>query len=271
MAKFPGDLESAYSATIQKFIASINKAYMVELRRVLRERDTMNALYADAFRRNESLYQTMLKKLRGIRDKIFSKYLYAQTLKNMNNVMLQATKNVERTIQKKFEKKNFPIPPLELQANSDELKKAIKRNVELVQMIAKKQSQALEDKVLEAITSGGSDPNIIIEEVKSQIDNGEAYAKFVAQDQLTKAHGAINQEAQQRAGFPGYIWRTTGDNRVRGKTNPQPGKANHYALKDRYFKWDTPPDIGDGRTLHPGEDYLCRCYAEPAFDPGDKD
>ncbi len=46
-----------------------------------------------------------------------------------------------------------------------------------------------------------------------------------------------------------YIWRTRGDNKVR---------PFHAANNGRIFAWDDPPATG-----HPGEDYNCRCTAEP--------
>lgn len=48
-----------------------------------------------------------------------------------------------------------------------------------------------------------------------------------------------------------YIWRTRGDNKVR---------AAHAANNGRIFSWDNPPPTG-----HPGEDYGCRCTAEPYY------
>lgn len=46
-----------------------------------------------------------------------------------------------------------------------------------------------------------------------------------------------------------YIWRTQGDSRVR---------PSHAANDGRIFAWDDPPGTG-----HPGEDFGCRCWAEP--------
>lgn len=46
-----------------------------------------------------------------------------------------------------------------------------------------------------------------------------------------------------------YIWRTSGDNKVR---------PSHAANNGRIFAWDNPPATG-----HPGEDFNCRCKAEP--------
>lgn len=46
-----------------------------------------------------------------------------------------------------------------------------------------------------------------------------------------------------------YRWRTAGDDKVR---------PSHAANEGRIFNWDRAPATG-----HPGEDYGCRCMAEP--------
>lgn len=46
-----------------------------------------------------------------------------------------------------------------------------------------------------------------------------------------------------------YIWRTEKDDRVRGK---------HAEREGKIFNWHIPPEGG-----HPGEEYNCRCWAEP--------
>lgn len=52
---------------------------------------------------------------------------------------------------------------------------------------------------------------------------------------------------------PHYIWHTRSDEKVR---------AGHAVNEGQIFAWDSPPPTG-----HPGEEYGCRCTAEP-FDPG---
>ena len=46
-----------------------------------------------------------------------------------------------------------------------------------------------------------------------------------------------------------YIWRTVGDDKVR---------SAHAEREGKIFNWHVPPEGG-----HPGEDYNCRCWAEP--------
>jgi len=53
-----------------------------------------------------------------------------------------------------------------------------------------------------------------------------------------------------------YIWRTTGDSKVRSSHAEQNGKT---------FSWDAPPEGG-----HPGEAYNCRCRAEDVKEKEEK-
>ena len=46
-----------------------------------------------------------------------------------------------------------------------------------------------------------------------------------------------------------YIWRTVGDDKVR---------EEHAVREGKVFAYDNPPEGGN-----PGEDYNCRCWAEP--------
>ncbi|PZQ46398.1 MAG: hypothetical protein DI551_05150 [Micavibrio aeruginosavorus] len=50
-----------------------------------------------------------------------------------------------------------------------------------------------------------------------------------------------------------YIWRTVGDEKVRGP---------HALRSGKRFLWGDPPEGG-----HPSEDYNCRCWAEPVAPP----
>ncbi len=67
--------------------------------------------------------------------------------------------------------------------------------------------------------------------------------------QVDRALIALLLEHKMYGGSTHYIWRTQEDDKVR---------LSHAANDGRLFAWDTRPDTG-----HPGEDYNCRCWAEP--------
>ena len=61
--------------------------------------------------------------------------------------------------------------------------------------------------------------------------------------------GRILSDDMQKNPDDYYIWRTKGDDKVRDRHKERDGKV---------FNWHIPPTGG-----HPGEDYNCRCWAEP--------
>jgi hypothetical protein len=77
-----------------------------------------------------------------------------------------------------------------------------------------------------------------------QIDAGLSQLLFNIQHKTQ-----LSNEEQQEAGYTHYVWHTQGDDRVRGA---------HAVNEGRLFSWNNPPVTG-----HPGEDYNCRCWAEP--------
>lgn len=76
-------------------------------------------------------------------------------------------------------------------------------------------------------------------------------AKLIARDQTNKLNGSITQVRQMSLGIEDYIWRDSGDNRVR---------AQHIELNGQTFSWKGEPQPPLG--LAPGQPILCRCTAE---------
>lgn len=81
---------------------------------------------------------------------------------------------------------------------------------------------------------------------------------FVDQNLYKKAFEAylrkgtpIELSVKQARPTTRYIWRTRNDGKVR---------SSHAAREGEVFSWDDPPVGG-----HPGEDYNCRCTAEPYY------
>jgi SPP1 gp7 family putative phage head morphogenesis protein len=85
-------------------------------------------------------------------------------------------------------------------------------------------------------------------------------AALIARDQVLSLNAQVTQKRHAAAGVSKYIWRTSGDGDVR---------PAHRALDGKVFSYDDPPvvDAKKGRREHPGEDYQCRCTAEPII-PG---
>lgn len=80
----------------------------------------------------------------------------------------------------------------------------------------------------------------------------ETRAAVIARDQVSKLNGNLTRMRQENTGVRYYIWRTAGDGRVR---------PAHRSLANKRYSWKK----GAGG-LHPGEDVMCRCYAEPILE-----
>ncbi len=88
----------------------------------------------------------------------------------------------------------------------------------------------------------------------------ESHARLLARDQTLKLYGQITQARHQAAGVTEYVWRSSRDERVRRRHKDLDGTRQRYA---------EPPivDPATGRRAHPGDDFQCRCTADPML-PG---
>lgn len=134
----------------------------------------------------------------------------------------------------------------------DEIALATRANVALIKSIPQQYFDRIEQSIWTNTGQGMRYDAIKADLLK--IDGvTETRAKRIARDQMGKINGAITQARQTSVGLTKYIWRTSNDERVRD---------SHAAHEGKVFDWNNPP----ADTGHPGEDYECRCIAEPYID-----
>lgn len=88
--------------------------------------------------------------------------------------------------------------------------------------------------------------------------------KFIARQETALATVEYQKAGYNRAGIGKYKWVTVGDHVVRG-TRPN-DSGDHKALNGKIFSWASPPPaeyFSTGTECHPGQDYNCRCVAQP--------
>lgn len=85
-------------------------------------------------------------------------------------------------------------------------------------------------------------------------------AAFLARNETSRFISKHRMERFEDAGVTEYVWQTAGDTEVR---------PDHKKLNGRTFKYTEPPvvDESTGRRANAGEDYNCRCVANPIL-PG---
>lgn len=128
-----------------------------------------------------------------------------------------------------------------------------KRNVELIKTVDEATKARL-DKTLERWG------NLHVEGLTSKLleaaDVSRSRARFWARDQALKLNAAITRAKHESLGIVEYDWVTSNDGTVR---------PSHAALNGKRFRYDDPPETGTGRH-NPGEDYQCRCHADPVLE-----
>ncbi len=93
-------------------------------------------------------------------------------------------------------------------------------------------------------------------------------AELIAVDQVGKLYGQVNAKRQQDLGVTEFIWRTVGDERVRGNPGGLYPKAtpSHWDRDSKTYRYDDPPKGKSGEKELPGVPIRCRCSAEPKLD-----
>ena len=124
-------------------------------------------------------------------------------------------------------------------------------NVELINDITEKGASDV-SKMLMARVEAGDSNRTIAKAIRERLDVIHRRAQFIARDQVAKLNGKLTELRQAEAGVEEYIWRAVKDGATR---------ASHLQNDGQKFRWDSPPATG-----HPGEDYQCRCSAEPVLD-----
>jgi SPP1 gp7 family putative phage head morphogenesis protein len=128
-------------------------------------------------------------------------------------------------------------------------------NAALIKDIPAKAMQQIADMTQEALMSGKVQDDLsaeVMDTFDERLDVADSRCDLIARDQVSKLNGRLTQERQTDIGVDSYIWRTVGDERVRD---------THEEVDGQTFSWDSPP--GETDFNHPGEDYQCRCWAEP--------
>lgn len=122
------------------------------------------------------------------------------------------------------------------------------QNVSLIRSIDDEYLSQIEKLIATSVRSGLR-PEDIADELEDRYDVSRSRAELIARDQVGKFNGQLTELRQTDLGIDGYIRRGVGDARER---------ESHLVLNNLPFTWDNPPDVG-----HPGEDFQCRCWAEP--------
>ncbi len=125
----------------------------------------------------------------------------------------------------------------------------ISENVNLIKGMTKHQLEVFRARLNKLLAKGEFDRQAVAKAATDSFRIGNARAKLIGRDQVSKAMGELNRIRQTEVGITKYRWLTSGDDRVR---------TSHREINGDIFLWSNPPSFG-----HPGQDFNCRCVAVP--------
>jgi SPP1 gp7 family putative phage head morphogenesis protein len=133
----------------------------------------------------------------------------------------------------------------------DKLSAFVTGNVSLIKDISDKGIADIQSLLMARVEAGDSN-RTIAKAIQKRLEITQRRALFIARDQVAKLNGKLTELRQKETGVEKYIWRAVKDGATR---------ASHLINDGKAFSWDNPPSTG-----HPGEDFQCRCTAEPVLD-----
>lgn len=144
---------------------------------------------------------------------------------------------------------------------------AAQRNVRLISSIPSDLLDDAESTIREHLARG-SRVESLAADLEERFSVSDSRAEFIARDQTLKFNGALARGRHEELGIRRYTWSTSQDERVRGRPGGPKTSSDHYHLNGKEFTYDDPPivDTDPERRCNPGEDYQCRCVANPLVD-----
>lgn len=125
-------------------------------------------------------------------------------------------------------------------------------NVGLIRGLTDELANKVEKSVLSAV-QGATPWSDFAGHLDEVFGFGKTRAELIARDQIGKFYGQTNAARQRELGVTHFIWRASGDERVRDL---------HEEISGERFSYE---DGGHPTEGLPGEPILCRCSAEPDF------
>lgn len=98
----------------------------------------------------------------------------------------------------------------------------------------------------------------LVDRIQNRFDVSHSKAEFLARQETSIYVSKHRQTRFAESGVTQYVWRTAGGPRVR---------EDHRKLNGRTFSYKNPPivDEATGRRANAGEDFNCRCVADPVL------
>ncbi|BBO74409.1 hypothetical protein DSCW_18260 [Desulfosarcina widdelii] len=251
----PRAIERAYFAAILRvtapFFDEVSKALPAALPRILAARDSDLRADGKAFRLDVGYGDLIGEVFDGIRLNVATRVTDAAAGAVAKQFADRTSEFNRNQVDRQFEAV-LGIPVLRQEKwLRPKLEAFVLQNTGMIKDITEKGAKDIQTLVMARVEAGDS-TRTIEKAIRQKLDTTKRRARFIARDQVSKLNGKLTELRQVEAGVEEYIWRSTKDGADR---------ASHLRKDGNRFRWDDPPETG-----HPGDDFQCRCSAEPVLD-----
>jgi SPP1 gp7 family putative phage head morphogenesis protein len=251
---YPHGLEREYERTLLQltlpFIKAVKTMVTKDLPIIVQARD--QAFKTDAAGRLDAGYADLISlAVDGIRITV-AENITPTTASDASETTAKKVSDFNRTQVDRQFTTVLGIPVLRQERwLKDKLSGFVTGNVALINDISEKGITDISSLLMARVEAGDSN-RTIAKAIQQRLEITRRRAKFIARDQVAKLNGKLTELRQKETGVEQYIWRAVKDGATR---------ASHLINDGKTFSWDNPPAPG-----HPGEDFQCRCTAEPVLD-----
>jgi uncharacterized protein with gpF-like domain len=149
------------------------------------------------------------------------------------------------------------------------MQRLLDEQVTLITSLPLEAAQRVHELALRGITEGSRGGDIY-QMIMASGEVAKSRATLIARTETARTASVLTQARAEWIGSDGYIWRNVGDADVRPHIGIK-GFArlntlklgSHRKLEGTFQRWDSPPIASEnGKRMHPGCIYNCRCYAE---------
>jgi SPP1 gp7 family putative phage head morphogenesis protein len=263
--QYPSSVEREYL----RFLNVYSKAYILLMRSGLKEmipglKKTAKAELprVDSVRMDADIADSITKLFKFVDDKMKARFTDAYLQKQIKSMIVGNNKHTKKQVMKMVNTQTDEDLDLEPLMGDHKLKpyfqNVVDMNVSLIKSIPKYKEDSFKNQLIALITKDAR-----VEEIQKVIEKKfnltKSRAALIAQDQVGKLNGVLEKYRQEQLGVTRYIWRTSGDSRVR---------EDHRRLEGKTFSWNKPPviDRTTGERGNPKEGIRCRCWAEPVLE-----
>lgn len=224
-----------------------------------------DTLRADALRTDAKNVDEELRKLFAKIQKRMEKTVSDKRIKSWNRIMVDRINRLSKgNMAAHVEKLNGAEiePLLHDKGLSKFFDERVSSNVGLIRSIGVEKHPQLQKKLGQMIAQDATVKDIA-QALQEHFSLSKKKAALIAQDQVGKLNGELDQHRQKQMGLNRYRWRTMRDLRVTGRPGGLYPDAHpsHWAREGKIYSWDDPPEGG-----HPKQRVRCRCYAEPVLE-----